>query len=65
MVKEAAKVTTTSDAKPLQGDPRAVAKQQIFAETVKAEMRNHHKNRTTDFTFNPRNSNFIVKLILS
>jgi hypothetical protein len=42
-----------------------VAKQQIFAETVKAELRNHHKNRTTDFTFNPRNGNkYRLSLIL-
>jgi len=33
-----------------------VAKQQIFAETVKNEMRHLTKNRTTDFVLNPTQS---------
>lgn len=58
MGKEA--VVKSSEVQPiLKGDPRAVAKQQIFNETVKAELRNSHKNRTTDFTFNACNSNSI------
>ena len=61
MGKETTKAASKpTDAKPLQGDVRAVAKQQIFAETVKAEMRNYHKNRTTDFTFNPRKSKLLT-----
>jgi len=36
------------------GDPMAVAKQQINAETVKNELRHYAKNRTTDFIFNPK-----------
>lgn len=36
------------------GDPRAVAKQQIFNETVKNELRHLDRNRTKDFAINPR-----------
>ena len=38
MAKET-QVTKPAEIQPIKGDPRAVAKQQIFAETVKAEMR--------------------------
>ena len=42
------------------GDPRAVARQQIMYETVKAELRHLDKNRTTDFFVNnPKNSKSI------
>ena len=41
------------------GDPRAVAKQQIFAESVKAELKHLAKNRTTDFVLNPTQSKLI------
>lgn len=37
-------------------DPRAVAKQQIFTESVKNEMKHLTKNRTTDFVLNPTQS---------
>lgn len=35
--------------KKVMGDHRAVAKQQIHKESVTAEMRFHHLNRTKDF----------------
>ena len=40
------------------GDPRAVAKQQIFAESVRNEQKHLMKNRTTDFVLNPTQSKF-------
>jgi len=35
------------------GDPKAVAKQQIFTESVKNELKHLTKNRTSDFVLNP------------
>ena len=41
------------------GDSKAVARQQIMYETVKAELRHLDKNRTSDFVVNnPKNSKF-------
>ena len=36
------------------GDVRAVVKQMIFNETVRAETRHLHKNRNDDFNFNAK-----------
>ena len=44
------------------GDPRAVAKQQIMAETVRNETRHLQKNRTNDFSINPASGKYITNL---
>ena len=58
----------SKEPKKLMGDPRAVAKQQIFNETVKNELRFLERNRTKDFALNPRKSKlpfFISQLTFS
>jgi len=45
-------------------DPRAVAKQQIFTESVKNEMKHLTKNRTTDFVLNPTQGKLLCILTL-